>query len=219
MFYTTKDAGPKGSLTDPQLWSRIRVAPLPVSRTKHEFPEALAFQLDLPTFEARELVEEYRRFLYLSEITAAPRVAPEAVRKAWAMHAHNPEYSAFFASASFDPLGLDDGTRKFGANAAYRRTLEAYQSEFGTTPPAAVWPPAISPRIPRWLTAHAAVLGFTGMIAWEGGEPLTLAVGLGLSLAIYGLDVYGAHMSRERHGLGAAVSDDLDYFLSETKGR
>ncbi|OIP82632.1 MAG: hypothetical protein AUK37_08820 [Rhodobacterales bacterium CG2_30_65_12] len=219
MFDTTKDLGPKGTLTDPRLWSRVRVAPLPVSRMKHEFPQTLAYQLDLPVFEARELIEEYRRFLYLSAITDAQRVAPEAVRKAWAMHAHSPDYSAFCAGALGKQLGLDDGTRKFGANAAYRRTLQSYVREFGTTPPPAIWPPAISPRIPRWLTAHAAVLGVTGLVAWERGEPLILAAGLGLSLVIYGLDVYAAHMSGERRGLGAAVSDDLDYFLVDTKNR
>lgn len=219
MFHTTKTISRKGNLTDPHLWDRIRAAPLPVSRARHEFHETLAYQLDLPAYEARELVEEYRRFLYLVAITDAPRVAPEPVRKAWAMHAQSPDYSAFCAGALCRSLVLDDGTRKFGANSAYHRTLEAYVSEFGTRPPASVWPQAISPRIPRWLTAHAAVLGFTGVIAWEQGEPLILATGLGMSMAIYGLDVYGAHMSRERRGLGTAVSDDLDYFLAETKNR
>ena len=219
MFDTSKHEPATGNLTDPHLWDRIRIAPLPASKSRHEFAEALAYQVDLPVFEAREVVQEYRRFLYLAAVTDEHRVPPEPVRQAWAMHARSPEYTAFCAGAVCKPLGLDDATRKFGANLAYRRTLEAYEREFGQTPPSAIWPPVVTPRMPRWLTAHAAVLGFTGMVAWESGEPLMFATGLGVSLAIYGLDVYGAHLLRERRGISADVSDDLAFFLSETDRR
>lgn len=219
MFDTANKAPLATQMTDPHLWQRIRHAPLPVSKARHEFAEALAFQIDLPVFEARELVEEYRRFLYLAAITDQHRVPPRAVRQAWMLHAAHPEYSAFCAGVLGKPLGVDDGTRKFGVNLSYGRTLEAYLREFGAPPPATVWPPAIQPRVPRWLTAHAAVLGFTGMVAWERADPIVLATGLGISLAIYGLDVYAAHLGRERRGIGAAVSDDLDYFLSDPKAR
>lgn len=214
----TKHPARTGKLTDPHLWNRIRMAPLPASKAQHEFAQALAHAIDLPVFEAREVEQEYRRYLYLAAITDALRVAPEPVRKAWIMHARSPEYTAFCAGVLGKALQLDDGARKFGANAAYRRTLEAYVQEFGTLPPTTVWPAAVSPRLPRWLTAHAAVLGFTGMIAWERGEPLIFATGVGLSLALYGLDVYGAHMGRGRRGFGADLSDDLSYFLNDSRG-
>jgi hypothetical protein len=218
MFDTTKHKARTGKKTDPHLWNRIKIAPLPVSKARHEFAQALAYAIDLPVFEAREVVEEYRRFLYLATITEAPRVPPEAVRKAWMMHAQSPEYAAFCAEVLGKPLGFDDGTRKFGAHTAYRRTLDAYMREFAARPPAVIWPSAITLRMPRWLTAHAAVLGFTGMVAWDRGEPLLFATGVGISLALYGLDIYGAHMGRERRGLGADVTDDLAYFLSGNKG-
>jgi len=214
-----KSPADPGRMTDPHLWDRIKLATLPVSPARHEFPQALAYMSDLPVYEAREVVEEYRRFLYLAAISDDHRVPPEPVRKAWEMHAHNPEYTAFCAGALGKPLGLDDGARKFGANAAYRRTLEAYEREFGTLPPAAIWPPAIQLRVPRWLTAHAAVLGLTGILAFERGEPLLFAAGVGMSLVLYGLDVYGEHLRRDRHGLGADVSADLAYFLSESDAR
>ena len=208
-----------GNLSDPLLWDRIRIAPLPVSKSRHDFAEALAYEIDLPVFEAREVVEEYRRFLYLAAITDELRVPPNPVCHAWSMHAHSPEYTAFCAGTVCKPLGLDDGARKFGANAAYRRTLDAYAREFGQTAPPAIWPPMVRPRMPRWLTVHAVVLGFTGMVAWELGEPLLFAAGLGTSLAIYGLDVYAAHLRREGPGLSADLSDDLAFFLSGKKGR
>jgi hypothetical protein len=195
------------------------MAPLPASKARHEFSQALALVSDLPVVEAREVEEEYRRWLYLAALTDNVRVPAEPVRKAWALHAQNDEYATFCASVLGKPLVVDDGARRFGANATYRRTLEAYLKEFGTAPPATVWPRAMSPRIPRWLTAHAVVLGFSGMFALESGEPLMLAVGLGLSLSIYGLDLYSVHLKRSRRGFGADLSDDLSYFLGESRER
>lgn len=223
MFDTTKTAkktkaGP-GQMTDAQLWQRIENAPLPVSPARHEFAETLAHLNDLPMYEAREVVQEYRRFLYLAAASDGRRVPPEPVRKAWELHARSPDYAAFCTEALGKPLGLDDGARKFGANAAYGRTLAAYARAFGTLPPAAIWPPAIQSRLPRWLLAHVAVLGLTGMMAIDRGEPSIFAIGVGLSLALYGLDLLADHLGRKRHGLGAAVSADLAYFLSEPGGR
>lgn len=202
-------------MTDPHLWERIQFAALPDSIARHEFAVALAYQIDVPIAEARDVVREYRRFLYLATITDQHRVPPEPVRKAWAMHALSPDYADFCASVLKKPLAFDDGTRKFGAHGAYRRTLSAYLREFGTTPPATFWPPAIKPRLPRWPAAHASVLGITGLLALNSAAPLTFAIGVALSLAIYGLDLYGAYLSARRRGLGAAVSDDLAYFLSK----
>lgn len=195
------------------------MAPLPASKARHEFAQALAFVSDLPVVEAREVEEEYRRWLYLAALTDSTRVPAEPVRKAWALHAQSPDYATFCASVLGKPLVVDDGARKFGANGLYRRTLEAYLREFGTAPPATIWPNAMSPRVPRWLTAHAAVLGFSGMVAWQSGEPLMLAGGLGASLSIYGLDLYSMHLKRSRRGFGADLSDDLSYFLGDSPGR
>ncbi|HHC29026.1 MAG TPA: hypothetical protein ENK80_00430 [Rhodobacterales bacterium] len=206
-------------MTDPRLWERIRIAPLPMSNTHHEFCEALAYAVDLPVFEEREVVEEYRRFLYLATITDAPLVPPEPVRQAWAMHAQSPEYAAFCAGVGCRPLGLPDARRKLDRSPDYQRARAAYAREFSQTPPAAIWPPAPTRRLPRWLPLHGAVLGFTGMAAWGSGEILMFATGVGVSLAVYGLDVYGAHLSRERQGLGVDLSNDLAFFLSEAGKR
>lgn len=216
MFESSVSEPAAGRMTDPHLWARIRMAPLPMSKTHHEFCEALAYQIDLPVFEAREVVEEYRRFLYLAAITDAPLAPPEPVRQAWEMHAQSPEYSAFCAGVVCKPLGLGDVPGKLTASGAYRRTRAVYCREFAKAPPPAIWPVASGPRLPRWLTLHAAVLGFTGVIAWESGEGLVFVTGVAISLAVYGLDVYGAHLFRARPGLSTDLSNDLAFFLSET---
>ncbi|GKY87256.1 hypothetical protein [Sinisalibacter aestuarii] len=219
MLDPNRDPILKGNLSDPRLWDRIRLAALPASKAQHEFAQALAHVSDLPLLEAREVEEEYRRWLYLAAATDALRIPPEPVRKAWVIHNQSADYNEFCAEVLARPLPLDDGARKFGANGAYRRTLQAYLREFGTPPPRTIWQAAVTPRLPRWLTAHAAVFGFTGMVAWERGEPLILALGLAMSLAIYGLDLYGAHLGRARRGFGADLSEDLSYFLNESGGR
>ena len=219
-MFTTKTPAPKnGEMTDPHLWSRICMAPLPATRDGRVFARALAQTSDLPLVDAREIEAEYRRFLYLAAITEAARVVPAQVRQAWQMHAQSPEYVAFCTSVLGKPLPLDDTTRMLGAARAYDETRAAYMREFGHAPPPVYWPEGVSPRVPRWLVAHAAILGLAGSLAYGQGQPLFLAAGVGLALALYGFDLYSAHLGRRRRAFGERMSDDLSHFLNQTPGR
>ena len=113
-------------------------------------------------------------------------------------------------------LPIEDSTRMLGANRAYRRTRADYVREFGQKPRRFVWPDRVSPRLPRWLAAHAAILGLTGAVAWSRDAPLALAAGLSVSLALYGFDLWSSHRRRLRKGLGEAMTSDLNYWLEGT---
>jgi len=215
MFRTKTKAAKHGRMTDPHLWSRIRLAPLPATRDGREFHRALAHAQDLPLTEARDIEEEYRRFLYLAAIGDAFRVAPPLVREAWQMHAQSPEYVPFCASVLGRELPLDDGSRMLGAAGAYRETRTAYQREFNTRPPRHHWPEGIAPRLPRWLPAHLVILGISGSLAFGHGELLVFAAGLGISLALYGLDLYTSLFGRKGNAFGDRMSDDLSHFLNQ----
>jgi hypothetical protein len=218
MFTTEKSAPRAGDMTDPHLWSRIRMAPLPATRDGREFFRALAHANDLPLSEARDIELEYRRFLYLAAIDSTALVVPAQIRKAWQLHAQSPEYVPFCASVLGKPLPLDDTSRMLGAAHAYRETRTAYQREFGNRPPRLYWPEGVAPRVPRWLAAHAAILGFSGSIAYGQAQPLYFAAGVGLALALYGLDLYSSHLGRSRNAFGDRMSDDLTHFLNQTQG-
>lgn len=213
MFDTATPAAPTPGLSDPALWNRLRVAPLPALRGCSDFARMLANTCDLPLAEARDVEQEYRRFLYLAALSPAQPVPPTAVRLAWQLHASAPEYAAFCAGVLKKPLPLDDTTRMLGATAAYQRTRADYAREFGQAPPRLIWTEGISPRLPRWLGAHAAILGFTGAVAWDRHDPAVFGLGLGLALALYGLDLWTSQRARQRRGIGAAAHKDLAFFL------
>lgn len=188
---------------------------MPATRDGRDFHKALAYALDLPLSEARQIEEEYRRYLYLAATSDALRVAPLQIRAAWKMHAQSPEYVPFCASVLGRHLPLDDTSRMLGASSAYRDTRTAYQREFNTQPPRLFWPEGIAPRLPRWLIAHFLILCFSMILAYGRGEILFVALGLGLSLGLYGIDLYTAHLGRKRNAFGDRMSDDLSYFLNK----
>jgi len=194
------------------------MAPLPATRDGREFARALAQANDLPLTDARDIETEYRRFLYLAAITDAPRVVSVNIRQAWQMHARSPEYPAFCETVLGKPLPLDDTSRILGAAHAYRTTRSDYLREFGQPPSPIYWPEAVGPRVPRWLVAHGAILGLSGALAYGQGQPLFFAAGIGLALALYGFDLYSAHLGRKRRAFGDRMSDDLMHFLNQTQG-
>lgn len=214
----TPNVGPRSAgLSDAALWDRIRAAALPASHDGSDFSRRLANAGDMPLVEAREVEEEYRRFLYLCTISDEPRVPPAPVRLAWSIHANAPEYSAFCAGTLKKPLPFDDAARLLGAAGAYQRMRADYLREFAAAPPREIWPTSIAPRMPRWLGAHAAILGFAAVMAWGRHEPLILAIGLGLSLLVYGVDLWSSRAAQRRRGIGEAANRDLSYWLKRSE--
>lgn len=100
-----------------------------------------------PEFTARVL-EEYRRFLFLATVCDRAVCPSEAVDAAWHLHLiHSRSYwgdlcdGVLAAPLHHDASagGAAEGRRH---RAMYRRTLAAYASWFGATPPSDIWPPA-----------------------------------------------------------------------------
>lgn len=207
-------ATPTG-FTNPDLWLRVRTAPLPMTRDGLDFAGTLARLRDMPLSDARDLVTEYRRFLYLAALDETASVPPATLVMALEWHRQSPDFAAFCTHVLDIGAPLGDGARKLGSAAAYRATRAAYRREFGERPPALVWPGRITPRLPRWLVLHGLVLGAGGLAAWQAQAPVAMAVGVGVSLMIYGLDVWdSAHRRRQRTDIGAALTRDLRHFLN-----
>lgn len=208
-------AAAQSGFSNPDLWLRVRTAPLPVTRDGLDFAETLAKVRDMPLSEARDLVSEYRRFLYLDALDETASVPSVALHMAWQLHRQSPDYAAFCAEVLGAAAPLGDAARNLGSATAYRATRAAYRREFGERPPADIWPSRIKPRLPRWLALHGFVLGASVLVAWQAVAPAALAIGVGCSLAIYGIDLWGMyHARRRRSDIGAAVTDDLTHFLA-----
>ena len=73
----------------------------------------------------------------------------------------------------------------------------------------------ITPRLPRWPVLHGLILGAGAALAGVAASLAVLALAVGASLALYGVDLWiSAHARRRRHDIGAAVTGDLTHFLS-----
>jgi hypothetical protein len=130
---------------DAALWSRLRAMQLDAPDASLTFTRRLARENGWSVARAREVVEEYRRFLYLAARAGHPVTPSDAVDQAW--HLHLVYTRHYWSVLCREVLGFDlhhgptlGGEReqaKFGD--WYSRTLESYRSAFGE-PPAGIWP-------------------------------------------------------------------------------
>ncbi|MHB8637835.1 MAG: TIGR04222 domain-containing membrane protein [Fimbriimonadaceae bacterium] len=128
------------------LWDRIATFPLDVPGAAVPFSARLQRENRWSPAYTLRVIEEYRRFAFLS-VAAGHLVSPsDAVDQAWHLHLfytqsywgefcqnalgkalhHNPSQGGRRESRTFDD--------------AYQRTLESYARLFGETPPPDIWP-------------------------------------------------------------------------------
>lgn len=141
---------PVSHLSNRALWGRIAGAHLPVERDGGSFADHLAEIAGLSAPVAHLLEREYRRFLYLAVIAPGARVPSGLVRLAWSYHADHEAYGAEFSTYVLG-RALPFAPASGASPAAYDATLRAYQREFGTAAPGAIWPAAHVPAsLPHW---------------------------------------------------------------------
>ncbi len=162
--------------SDP-LWRRLRamrIGPLDAALT---FEKRLARENGWSDVQAAEVMEEYRRFLYLAAVVREPITPSVAVDQAWHLHL---TYSRHYRDVLCDKIlgrpfhhepthGGSGESARFWRQ--YERTLAAYSSVFGSEPPPAIWPDAQTrfaarlccvDRAEVWVVGKAS-LSLTGM--------------------------------------------------------
>lgn len=137
---------------------------------------------------ARDVVDEYRRFLFLS-VAAGHTVTPsEAVDQAW--HLHLTYTDSYWNDLCPHVLGkpLHHGPTRGGVHeqhafiSLYGETLASYERLFGYAPPSEIWLPseirfADAPLYRRVNTGHF----------WVVPKPSTKVSGVGLVMVLVGL--------------------------------
>jgi len=177
-------------LSAPELFAQLdRVSIGPVGAT-----------LDLTTRLAREngwslafaarVIGEYRRYLYLTQLSVRPVTPSDEVDQAWHLHLNYTRsyWDGLCGEILGRPLhheptrGGPDERRRF--HRQYRATLDLYEREFDRPPPADIWPDAgrrfagRQVRIDRdtvWTIEKAAVRRFAGLTLGGGALALALA--------------------------------------------
>jgi len=139
---------------------------------------------------ALAVVEEYRRFLVLTQVTGHAASPSPDVDEAWHLHLTRTAHYEAFCSAAFGRF-LHHAPARPGERsrheAMYRQTLADYRQVFGATAPPVVWPrpgqsPPPRPAVPGW-TVPAALrrglrLAFAAMATAFAGGLLLRAAGL-----------------------------------------
>jgi len=93
-----------------------------------------------------EVMEEYKRFVFLAIAVDHPVIPSDHVEQAWRLHLSNTrDYWDYFCPQvlqtqlhhSFPQIGRQEAAR---SEKQYMQTLESYENFFGENPPSHIWP-------------------------------------------------------------------------------
>ena len=133
-------------LSNPELWGRIERYSVDVPSVSLPFTLRLARDNGWTRFFAQNCVIEYQRFCYLAIVMENDATPSDQIDQVWHLHLqYTHEYWDVFCK---DVLKrpLHHGPTKGGGSQrkhfriCYLSTLECYTNEFGTKPPANIWP-------------------------------------------------------------------------------
>ncbi|MBK1834226.1 glycine-rich domain-containing protein [Roseibacillus ishigakijimensis] len=135
-------------MTNRELWQRLASFSFDVPGAAFTFTDRLAKENLWSQGFARQVCEEYRRFLYLCVTAGHPVTPSEEVDAAW--HLHLLYTHSYWQDLCQDTLQkeIHHGPTQGGEAEDtkhrdwYARTLASYEKEFGQPAPAAIWPPA-----------------------------------------------------------------------------
>src|SRR5262245_19684625 len=134
--------------TQNQLWRKIEALNLDDASAQLTFTQRLAREIGWSPENARRVVSEYKKFLFLAASAGHPVTPSDPVDQAW--HLHLVYTQSYWNDLCREILGrpLHHGPTKGGQTEGakfydwYARTLASYQAFFGHPPPADIWPPA-----------------------------------------------------------------------------
>lgn len=140
---------------------------------------------------AKRVIEEYRRFLFLSMVSGHAVSPSEAIDQAW--HLHLTYTKSYWTQLCGEVLprplhhcptkGGNEETEKF--DSWYTRTLESYEHFFEQAPPADIWPPVgeqmESAADSRWVDTNTYFLIPRNPLKW-----LTFALLLIVPVVMFG---------------------------------
>ena len=127
------------------IWLRINGLILDDNSHSLTFSKRLARENRWAHWYALDVIEEYKKFLYLMAVAGHPVTPSIDVDQAWHLHlVYTRHYWDDFAKhMPFEPHhGPTEGGIKEGEKFSewYSKTLESYKNIFGMNPPVNIWP-------------------------------------------------------------------------------
>lgn len=181
----------------PKMWTQLE---------QHRFDAAFATKLadeeGWSLDHSLRVIEEYRRFLYLTHVSAVKLTPSHAIDRAWHMHlTFTRNYwdvlcrTVLQKPLHHEPGGPGEGDRFLEQ---YRHTRQLYEQEFGEAPPAEIWPdPAGAARGIHPAKSMISV-GFAGIVMAAIAYSADLGVALVIFIASIGAILLGSAMLSER---------------------
>jgi hypothetical protein len=129
------------------LLKRIEEFDMNVSGAALTFTKRLARENGWSEQYAQKVINEYKRFVYMSVIAGKPLTPSDEVDQAWHMHLiYSKSYWVDFCQKTLGGFQLHHGPTKGGKSEGmkftdqYTNTLNTYKEHFGTDAPSDVWP-------------------------------------------------------------------------------
>ena len=195
-------------MQNPELWTHLKIHPLVPPEYEDAFVDKLMRAQGWTPAQAKGAIEEYRRFLYLTQVMESEATPSEPVDAVWHLH-------MTYTHAYWDDLCKGVLGRKLhhlpGADAAemprfraqYAETRRRYEVEFGQEPPRLFWPGprAEKPKIGANFAFGLAVAAFA--VNQITGSALALVAAF--ALGFVGLALHPRATGRRNKG-GAGCS-------------
>ena len=132
-------------MKDPILWSKIQNFQLDEPDVKFPFSKRLARDNNWSHEFAKDVIEEYKKFIYLCCTSTDPITPSDSVDQAWHLHlTYTKSYWKKFCGETLNREIHHNPTK--GGNSErnkfsdfYDRTFELYNTEFGIDPPKHIW--------------------------------------------------------------------------------
>jgi hypothetical protein len=129
------------------LWLQVEAFELDDPNSSLTFSERLARENNWKLEFAMDVVEEYKKFIFMICISPTPLTPSDEVDQAW--HLHLVYTDSYWNQLCGNILGrrIEHGPTKGGSGEQkkytelYQNTLTLYQNTFGAEAPQAIWPP------------------------------------------------------------------------------
>lgn len=124
------------------LWLKLNFLDFGAQAASNPFMAMLGQQFGWPNPYAGQVMEEYRRFLFLAMRAGHPVTPPAIIEKVWNLHVQTAQdyWEKLGALIAERPIAEGIGASAASAMAdQYQKTLASYARIFGAEPPADIW--------------------------------------------------------------------------------
>lgn len=205
-------------MRQPELWKRLVAYQFDAETGSEPFSVKLAVQEGWPPEYTSDVIEEYRRFLYLTQVSEGQATPSQDIDRAWHMHlTFTRDYwqrlcrDVLQAELHHDPCAGAEEMQRYEAQ--YQATKALYREEFGGEPDHTVWPEH-APERPGRRPYLAIALAVTGLLfllyaalGHPGGEiPSLSLIGIGMLIVGSYLSKGGIRKSGRSEGGGGGTA-------------